>query len=119
MPLMKSRGISFRKIGIVSDRPSATDLRTLAAMKNDSDRKIPVQTDNKKQASEMSLTFQSYKGYFWLQEKETSMWDLLDHFGILLFSVWLPARYYKSVGEGRVGVNREQPWEEQITQKVK
>lgn len=42
--LVKSSGISERKIGIQSDLPSATGFLTLAAMKKDKDRNIPEKT---------------------------------------------------------------------------
>lgn len=38
---VNNNGISDKKIGMQSDRPSATGFRTLAAMKNEQDRKIP------------------------------------------------------------------------------
>jgi hypothetical protein len=38
----KSNGISERKMGTQSDRPSATALRTFAAIKKEHDRKIPA-----------------------------------------------------------------------------
>lgn len=43
--LWKRDGISWRKIGIASERPSATACRTLPAIKNDNDRKMPEQTE--------------------------------------------------------------------------